>query len=330
MNTNKFKRAICLACCATLGFTSALSLYGCQNEESQESASTQDTATYDTVSLSTDDEANDAVSVLASLGIDAASVGVAPNVYYDSENLVGFQLNAPSEGDTIAILHTSQGDITMRFFPEQAPKTVTNFINLAKDGMYDNTTFYRVINDFMIQGGDPNGTSSYGSEFEDEFCDKLFNIRGAVSMANNDTDTNSCQFFINQKTPEAFASDGGWSTLEENWSAVKTQLLNYKDSNLLTTFIKQYGSSCYDTDIVPESVKALYNDNGGNPHLDGAYNAVDRGNTVFAQVIDGMDVVDKIASVETDSDDKPTEDVIITSVEITTYSASTVAETQNQ
>lgn len=315
MNTNNLTKLLCAMASATLCATMIFSMNGCTSENSQ--AESSDVATTDSVTA-TNDEPN-AKSILSSLGIDAESVGISPNVKYDTIHSVGFQLEMPKKDDTIAIIHTTEGDIILRFFPDLAPRTVTNFLNLAKDGSFNNSTFYRVINNFMIQGGDPEMTSSYGAKFEDEFCDKLFNIRGAVSMANSATDTNTSQFFINQKTAEAFAEDGGWSALEENWQSAKTQLINYKDSNLLKTFIQQYGNNCYDTDVVPESVKKLYEQQGGNPHLDGAYNAVDRGNTVFAQVIDGMDVVDKIASVQTNGDDKPLEDIVIKSVDVTTY-----------
>lgn len=325
MNTIKLRQVLCVLLGAVICTTAAFSFSGCENEKQNQKQSTtdtpaQNTATSDTP-VSTDDEA-DAATVLESLGIDAKLLGIEPNITKNSDIAVGYQLANPKEGDTIAVLQTSMGDITIRFFPELAPKTVTNFINLAKQGKYDNTTFYRVIDDFMIQGGNPEQTSSYGADFEDEFSDKLFNIRGAVSMANSNRDTNTSQFFINQKDAEAFAAEGGWSALEKNWDSAKTQLINYKDSNLLSTFIDQYGATCYDTDIVPASVRALYDENGGNAHLDGAYNAVDRGNTVFAQVIDGMDVVDKIASVKTDEDDCPKEDVVIKKIEIKTYSES--------
>ena len=91
------------------------------------------------------------------------------------------------------------------------------------------------------------------------------------------------------------------------------------DSNLLTAFIEKNSTKCYDTDSVPDSVKKLYEENGGNPYLDGAYNAVDRGYTVFAQVIDGMDVVDKIASAKVDKDDIPVKNIVIKSIKITQY-----------
>lgn len=332
MNTNKFRKLSSVALCALICVSSAISFSGCENGNTQ-SATSDEAATTSPLPASTADEAT-AVGALEGLGIDAASLGIEPNILYDSENEVGFQLDMPNDGDTVAVVHTSLGDFTMRFFPEQAPKTVTNFINLAKEGKYNNTTFHRVVRDFIVQGGHcgndenaPNGTSSYGTEFEDEFCDKLFNIRGAVSMANSAQDTNGSQFFINQTSAEAFKNNGGWARFESMWETVKTQLSNYKDSNLLSAFIQKNGNNCYDTDIVPEEVRSLYETNGGNPYLDGAYNAVDRGHTVFAQVIDGMDVVDKIAVVKVDDDDKPVENVVIESIDITTYSSTETADT---
>ena len=92
--------------------------------------------------------------------------------------------------------------MTLRLFPEQAPKTVTNFINLAKAGAYNNTPILHVVSGGWVQCGycpsddaNPNGVSSYGAPFEDEFCDSLYNLRGAVSMANTGKDTNGTQFF---------------------------------------------------------------------------------------------------------------------------------------
>ncbi len=313
MNTNSLSKVICTGLSiAVLTLTAVFS--GCQSEKAVSDASS-DEAVKTTVSASTEDEAN-ASDYLESIGINPASIGIEPNIIKD-DNRVGFQLDAPQKGDTIAVLHTSEGDITMRFFPVQAPKAVTNFINLAKEGKYDNTLFSKVTKDFMINGG-YCGDSSYGDVFEDEFCDKLFNIRGAVAMSNTGCDTNESAFFINQKTPAAFKAEGGWAHLEDQWDTIKTQLLNYKDTNLLTAFIDKNGTNCYNTDIVPDEVKKLYEENGGNAYLDGAYNAVDRGYTVFAQVIEGMDVVDKIAEAKVDDDDIPVENIVINSVEITT------------
>lgn len=325
MNTNKFRRNLAMSLCILTCISSAVSFCGCEDGNIS-SSTTEQTTTAASLTQSTADEAN-ATDALEKLGIDAKTLGIEPNILHDTENPVGFQLNMPDEGDTIAVVHTSMGDFTMRFFPEQAPKAVTNFINLAKENKFDNTTFHRVVNDFIVQGGHcgsdenmPNGTSSYGSDFEDEFCDKLFNIRGAVSMATTSRDSNGSQFFVNQTSAEQFKQNGGWSRFEEMWQTVKTQLSNYKDSNLLSAFIDKNGNNCYNTDIVPDDVRKLYEEYGGNPYLDGAYNAVDRGQTVFAQVIDGMDVIDKIANVEVDENDTPVENVVIESVEITSYS----------
>ena len=111
------------------------------------------------------------------------------------------QLNLENEKGPKAVIKTSRGDITVQLFPELAPKPVKNFIELAKKGYYDGVIFHRVIPDFMIQGGDPTGTgmggeSIYGESFEDEFSRELFNLRGALSMANSGPNTNGSQFFI--------------------------------------------------------------------------------------------------------------------------------------
>ena len=258
-----------------------------------------------------------------------------PIIKKDTEHKVGYQLEMPKEGDTIAIIHTTMGDITWRFFPENAPKAVKNFTTLAKEGKYNNTIFHRVINDFMIQGGDyenhngTGGTSCYGKAFEDEFADTLFNIRGSVAMANSGVNTNGSQFFINQAGADSFSRD--------NISDYETMYAMYE--NYYNQYVASYGAqftAMYPTvedfinanggisplkHLITEDVFKLYEANGGNIHLDGALRATG-GHTVFAQVIDGMDVVDAIAGVDVNANDnKPLEDVKITSVEITTYKA---------
>src|SRR4249920_1936127 len=98
---------------------------------------------------------------------------------------------------TQATFHTSEGPIVVELFPDDAPKTVANFTKLAGDGFYDGLTFHRVIPDFMIQGGCPEGTGTGGPgyKFEDEFNDHKV-VRGALAMANSGPDTNGSQFFI--------------------------------------------------------------------------------------------------------------------------------------
>ena len=98
---------------------------------------------------------------------------------------------------TTATLHTNHGAITLELYPDDAPKTVENFVTLATDGFYDGVIFHRVIPDFMIQGGDPTGTGRGGPgyQFEDEFNDHKV-VRGALAMANGGPNTNGSQFFI--------------------------------------------------------------------------------------------------------------------------------------
>lgn len=306
---------------------SAFSMTGCSDNELEQTASENTTAedttaeeTADSTATSEEDATEETTYEPADLDAVAEELGRSYKV--DTEHEAGYQLEMPEVGDTIAIMHTSMGDIYMRFFPENAPNTVNNFIELAKAGKYDNTIFHRVINDFMIQGGDyenndGTGGSTYDGELlEDEFCDKLYNLRGAVSMANSGRDTNGSQFFINQAGNENI----DWDSLQTQWEYFYEGLSMYYAEGVVDYFMGLYGAYCYDPELVPDEVKELYNQYGGNPTLDGAFNAVDKGHTVFAQVYEGMDVVDAIAAVETDeSTAKPFDDVIITSVEITTY-----------
>ena len=180
----------------------------------------------------------------------------------------------------IATIKTNHGDLRIKLFSKQAPKTVANFVALSKDGYYDGVIFHRVIKDFMIQGGDPTGTgmggeSIYGESFEDEFSEELYNIRGALSMANAGPNTNGSQFFIvqNQHLPysKKEIARGGW----------------------------------------PEPIAEIYAEQGGTPHLDGRH-------TVFGQLADeeSYAVLDTIAGVETGAMDRPVEDVVIETIEI--------------
>ena len=101
------------------------------------------------------------------------------------------QLKRPEQGDQIAVVNTNLGSFQIRFFPEQAPKAVENFITHAKNGYYNGVVFHRVLKDFMIQGGDPTGTgcggeSIWGEPFGDECTPALRHFYGALSMANGD------------------------------------------------------------------------------------------------------------------------------------------------
>lgn len=311
LNLKKYRiKAVIAACIAAV--TVAAVTGGCDSSSSSSSSGSSSSSAASATEAATNAEL---------IGWD--DLGIERNIYDDTEHEVGYQLDKPSAGEEIAIMHTSEGDIYMRFFPEAAPKAVENFITHAKDGYYDGLTFHRVIDSFMIQGGDPKGDgtggeSIYGESFEDEFSNKLFNIRGSVAMANSGADTNGSQFFINQGDKDAFT---GWANLEAQWKSVHQQISNYVAQGQTDIVINQLNYIAgLDTDKVPDEAKKLYEENGGNPTLDGAFNIIDRGHTVFAQVYDGIDIVDKIAAVDTDANNKPTKDIVIDSIEITTYS----------
>lgn len=305
MNKRLTKKVLTLALCGALA--SSMLITGCAaGEKKPEPTPVTQAATDATVPL---------IDIMTTTKKDA-------NVYKDTKNDYGYQLEKPKEGEEVAIMHTTEGDIYLRFFPEAAPKTVENFLTHAKDGYYDGLIFHRVIEDFMIQGGDPEGTgmggeSIWGKPFDDEFSDHLFNIRGSLSMANSGRDTNGSQFFINQKSAESFKANG-WKSLESQWEQLHSMLSQYYNTESYEAFVQRSGSFCIVPSLVPDEVKKLYDENGGSPNLDGAFNAVDKGHTVFAQVYDGMDIVDKIAKTKTE-ESKPVKDIKIKSIEVTTY-----------
>lgn len=134
------------------------------------------------------------------------------------DSLIQFQDSYPDD-TPVAIFDTDHGKIVAVLFEEQAPKAVENFVTHSKEGYYDGLTFHRVIDDFMIQGGDPTGTGSggesiWGEPFEDEFSYELYNFRGALSMANSGENTNGSQFFIVQASSVTQELQG-WPKLAE-------------------------------------------------------------------------------------------------------------------
>ena len=250
----------------------------------------------------------------------------------------GFQLEPPAAGEEIAVLHTDKGDLRIRLFPEAAPETVANFKAMVTDGFYDGLTFCYTVEDFLIQTGDPDGDgrggeSSTGDYLPDEFDKKLLNLRGAVSMGNIGVqNTATCQFFINQTTPESGTTGKDyWKQNEEQFDTVYDytvqQYTSYYEENE-TALAPFYGSQeiylAANTTLapkvnwVPEAVWDLYETCGGNIHLDGQWRKYG-GNTVFGQVFDGMEAVDAIAASETDENDRPLTDVTIIQAEIVTY-----------
>ncbi|MCM6880732.1 peptidylprolyl isomerase [Enterococcus italicus] len=185
------------------------------------------------------------------------------------------------EDETVVLMSTTDGEIKIKLFPKIAPKAVENFVTHAKEGYYDGVIFHRVIDEFMIQSGDPEGTGSggesiWGKGFAAEISNQLYHIRGALSMASS-SQANSLgsQFFIVQNNEDV--SDG--------------LAIQYYPEKIINAYKK-----------------------GGAPSLDGNY-------AVFGQVIDGMSVVDKIASEEVTTNDsgensKPVNPVKIVNIKI--------------
>lgn len=197
------------------------------------------------------------------------------------------QLAEPKKGETVAeLVIEGFGSIHVKFFHEEAPKAVENFITHAKDGYYDGLSFHRVMDNFMIQGGDPTGTgmageSIWGENFKDEFSDNLQPYRGALCMANSGANTNGSQFFI-------------------------VQAKDTYDEATLASITQQMGTA-YNDDAIEG-----YSKNGGTPWL---Y----RAHTVFGQVYEGLEVLDAIAGTATDENDKPVSDVIIEKIIVSEY-----------
>ena len=222
------------------------------------------------------------------------------------------------------------GTIRAVLFEDEAPKTVENFITHAEEGYYDGLTFHRVIDEFMIQGGDPQGDgtggeSIWGKDFEDEFTDNLYTVRGALSMANSGKNTNGSQFFIVQESDGSSYTDSYFDSIEEqnklspskkakqqfqqylNLGYAAEDLANYgiTEATLKANFQRQNAGQTQFTD----DVRNYYRQVGGTPWLDGKH-------TVFGQVIEGMDVVDTIAAVSVDDNSAPNEAVVISSITI--------------
>ena len=279
----KFKKVFALSAASVMLFSVAT---GCGSEEVTNEQTTEQVT--EQVTEQTTEQAN-ASQVTEYTEIEK-------NYIVDNEVLP--QLEESVEGEILATMKTNMGDISLRLFPQYAPKTVENFVTLSKNGYYNGITFHRVIKDFMIQGGDPTGTgaggeSIWGKPFEDEFKSNLKNFRGALSMANSGANTNGSQFFIVQN-----------NKLDDMSKANLEQFLNIQEDYISPkTALKV-------KDVFPKKAIEEYLKNGGTPHLDMKH-------TVFGQVTpESMAIVDKIANVETDSSDKPKTEVVIQSIEI--------------
>lgn len=183
------------------------------------------------------------------------------------------------ENEQSVVIKTNKGDITVRLFADKAPKTVENFVTHAKNGYYDGQIFHRIIKDFMIQGGDPTGTGM-----------------GGVSIWDED--------FEDEFHEELFNFRGALSMANRGPNTNGSQFFIVEAIRVPMNMLGRLEGAGY-----PEEVIKTYADLGGTPWLDNRH-------TVFGQVIEGMDVVDDIASVTTGPMDKPVEDIVIETIEV--------------
>jgi len=195
-----------------------------------------------------------------------------------NENML--QFSPLKENETIVTIKTTMGDIKMRVFPEKAPKAVENFLTHAKEGYYDNVIFHRVIKDFMIQTGDPTGTG-YGGE----------SIWGEDFQ--NEVNLELFHFY----GAVSMANTGSTCSNSSQFFIVQN---NYVSADILGQMEKGGW---------PKEAVEQYAQVGGTYWLDTKH-------TVFGQVIEGMDVVDAIANVKTNGQDKPAVDVVILKIEV--------------
>lgn len=248
------------------------------------------------------------------------------------------------EKETKLKIETSAGDIVVKLYNE-TPRHRDNFIKLAENGTYEGTLFHRVIKDFMIQAGDPEsknapkgkmlGAGDVGYTLPAEFVyPKYFHKKGALSAArqgdnvNPKKESSGCQFYI--VTGKVY-SDSTLLGMEQQMNQMRLNnafnalaqkhtkeiykmrkagdqegLMNLQDTLIAQAEAQVAGEPEFR--FTPEQVKA-YTTVGGTPHLDGEY-------TVFGEVLEGMDIVDKIQQVKTDRSDRPEEDVVIKKVTV--------------
>lgn len=241
--------------------------------------------------------------------------------------------------ETLVKIETSAGDIKVKLYNE-TPKHRDNFIKLVKEGTYEGTLFHRVIKDFMIQAGDPEsknapkgkmlGAGDVGYTVPAEFVyPKFFHKKGALSAArqgdavNPKKESSGCQFYIvtgkvyndstllqmerqmNENKVSVFFNELAKKHMKEIYKMRKANDEDglYDLQEKLIAQAQELAAKEPEFRFTPEQVEA-YTTVGGTPHLDGEY-------TVFGEVVEGMNVVDKIQQVKTDRSDRPEEDVKI-------------------
>jgi cyclophilin family peptidyl-prolyl cis-trans isomerase len=291
------------------------------------------------------------VSLLAACGVSAETENDTNNLQESSPKVK--EIEKESENATKVRIKTSHGDVVVALYNE-TPKHKENFIKLVNESFYDNTLFHRVIKDFMIQGGDPNskgaaagialGEGGPGYTIEAEIQNNLYHKKGALCAArqgdnvNPDKRSSGSQFYI--VTGKVFQ--------KTELKQMEVQQNRQKENGLMQTFIqapenKAYMARLQEAQVIgqdatkraeaeaaivvlTEEIKPLalagfvpfiftdeqlkdYTTDGGTPFLDNAY-------TVFGEVIEGMEIINKIGTTATAPGDRPLEDVVVLSMEI--------------
>jgi peptidylprolyl isomerase len=249
--------------------------------------------------------------------------------------------NAPggNNENTIISIKTTLGDIKIKLY-DGTPLHRDNFIKLINSGFYDGISFHRIIKDFMIQAGDPLTKSGPSSNLPDsmktytipaEFNNQYFHKKGALAAARQGNDVNpemrssGTQFYIVQGVKY---SDDELNLAEQRINSNLKQTLFNKLVKETADSVRLSGKILSDGEIqeiasvkmfqyltnnkdyrISEEERKVYKESGGTPRLDGTY-------TVFGEVIEGLDIVDKIAAVQTDSMDKPVTDIKIIKIKI--------------
>ncbi len=249
-------------------------LAGCGNTETSST-----TATNNTSDITTEEPA------------ETQQIDSDPAVLDDQSGYTDMvNYTVPKDGEDIVELKIKdKGTVRIKLFPELLPKACENFTTLVSQGYYDGLTFHRVISDFMIQGGDPEGTGRggrciWGERFDGGYSKYLYHVKGALAYANSgSTATDGSQFYIVVGT--------------------KTDKNTIIANNEYTNNNFKYTDKAYEA----------YAEDGGTAWLDGSY-------TVFGQVFEGMDIVTEICNnTQTDANDKPVESVIIEKASIVKY-----------
>ena len=241
-----------------------------------------------------------------------------------------------SDKDYLITIKTDYGDMKAILY-ENTPKHRENFLNLAQEGVYDSTIFHRVIKDFMIQAGDPEskyaekgeavGSGGPGYTIPAEIREENFHRKGAIAAARQDNrinperESSGSQFYIIDGT--TFSEEFLRTDMQKLGKALQQYLMRTKFESLRNEFRTLYNAGKFqeyndlmlslkpeieeeldmDLDKETEAEKIeIYTTIGGAPHLDGEY-------TVFGQVIEGLDVIDKIAEQPTDNRNRPVQDI---------------------